>query len=51
MYLNLKPQKFEMCILKENYKYTFSCKYFHVFTKSSTVCMDQIFYKKIYSQQ
>ena len=37
--------------LNENEKHFFLYKYFDVFTKSSTVHMDQIFYKKMYSQQ
>ena len=36
---------------KENKKHIFSYKCFDVFTKSSTVYMDQIVYKTIYSQQ
>ena len=37
--------------LNENEKHFFLYKYFDVFTKSSTVHMDQIFYKKMYSHQ
>ena len=33
LYLNLKPQKFEMCIYETKIKNIFSYKYFDVFTK------------------
>ena len=53
IYINLKPQKCSKCVycVKGKLKTHFSYKYFNVFTKSSTVYMDQIFGKKIYSQQ
>ena len=38
-------------LLKENLKRIFSYKYFDVFTESSTVYIDQMTYKTIYSQQ